>query len=118
MNNPSKSIDGSIEARDGSRYAEAASWCIDLLPDRVREGQGGKTVGYVNGQLTPFVSGRDGSWTPIIERRFERCGFAEDLADFVSPQVLGPYLRTGYPLTVYGTRQRGEPFSDVFQGRA
>lgn len=81
------SVGKSVQARDGSYYPLAAAWCVDLLPARVREGQGDKTVGYVNARLTPFVSGRDGSWTPMVERRLERLRFAEDLADFISSHV-------------------------------
>jgi hypothetical protein len=81
------SNNGSVQACDGSRYPAAAAWCIDLLPSRVREGKGDKTVGYVNGLLARFTSGRDGAWAPIIERRMQRLGFDEDLADFVSAHV-------------------------------
>jgi hypothetical protein len=63
--------ESTVQARDGSHYPAAAEWCVDLLPRRVREREPGeKTCGYVDGRLTPFISGRDGGWTPKIEDRF------------------------------------------------
>lgn len=44
-------------------------------------------MGYVSNQLTPFTSGRDGSWTPIIECRLDQLRVPEELAEFVSSHV-------------------------------
>jgi hypothetical protein len=79
----------SPRARDGSRYPLGAAWCIDDLPRRVREGRPGeKTVGYVDGSLTPFTSGRDGTWTPAIERRLADLRIvSRRTANFVSSHV-------------------------------
>jgi hypothetical protein len=59
------------------------------LPGRVREGQRrDKTYGYVNGALTPLVSGVDGSWTPgILERLTQLQVVGDKLAEFVSTHV-------------------------------
>ncbi|HEX3784001.1 MAG TPA: DddA-like double-stranded DNA deaminase toxin [Pseudonocardiaceae bacterium] len=78
-----------VQARDGSRYPAAAEWCVDLLPRRVRERQPGeKTCGYVDGRLTPFISGRDGGWTPKIEDRFAKLQIVtREFADVVKSHV-------------------------------
>lgn len=70
-------VNESVKAEDGSRYPRVAAWCIDVLPRRVREGdRGEKTYGYVDGALNMFVSGLDGTWTPLIERRLTELGVA------------------------------------------
>jgi hypothetical protein len=86
---PRSSATHAVRAKDGSLYPAPAAWCVDVLPRRVLEGQPGeKTVGYVDGSFTPFTSGRDGTWTPLIERRLAQLKIvSRRTANFVSSHV-------------------------------
>ncbi|GAA1232671.1 SCP1.201-like deaminase [Prauserella halophila] len=144
-------------APDGSRYPAAAGWCADLLPPRVRAGQGlDRTVGYVDGVLTPLTSGKDGTWTPAVQRRLATLGLpaptvqrlghhvemkaAEQLvmsgrqhSEVVinnepcrarnrvmlgCREVLPRYLPAEHTVTVHGTTETGQPFTQTYEGTA
>jgi SCP1.201-like deaminase len=92
-----------VQARDGSRYPAAAGWCADDLPRRVQEGRRGeKTYGYANGSLTPFVSGRDGTWSPDIKQRLVGLGIArERTAEILMSHV---ELKVATMMTIRGVR--------------
>ncbi|SFO81695.1 SCP1.201-like deaminase [Amycolatopsis arida] len=76
-----------VTAPDGSRYPEQGAWCADLLPPRVRVGQGDRTIGYVDGSYHQFTSGLDDTYSPQIWRRLMEKGVQEAAATFLSTHV-------------------------------
>lgn len=94
----------SVQHRDGSYYPANAAWAVDLLPRRVREGEEREqTVGRVVlagtfffGQMT---SGRDGTWTPEIQRRLPALGIRVRmrLENHVEMKVAQMMINTGNP---------------------
>ena len=91
----------SVQHRDGSYYPADAAWAVDLLPRRVREGEEREqTVGQVvlagtfSGQMT---SGRDGTWTPEIQRRLWALGIRVRmrLENHVEMKVAQMMINTG-----------------------
>ena len=86
---------------DGSYYPAAAAWAVDVLPRRVREGEEReRTVGQVLlagtfvGEMT---SGRDGTWTPEIQRRLRTLGIRVRirLENHVEMKVAHMMIHTG-----------------------
>ncbi|MBK1786042.1 DddA-like double-stranded DNA deaminase toxin [Prauserella cavernicola] len=77
-----------VAASDGSRYPPEAAWCAEMLPRRVRTGEGSdRTVGYVGGSFDRYVSGHDGTWSETIRQRAATLGFSPTNAKFLSAHV-------------------------------
>jgi hypothetical protein len=54
----------------------------------VRKGEDGeRTVGFVDGALTPFRSGNDETWSQDVQRRATEVGIPARRAKFVSSHV-------------------------------
>ncbi|WP_139273997.1 DddA-like double-stranded DNA deaminase toxin [Saccharopolyspora flava] len=78
----------SMTAPDGSRYPRAVGWAVDVMPRRVREGQGDRTVGYADGAVgQPFTSGHDQTWTPLILERARAVGLPARFAGLLGSHV-------------------------------
>lgn len=77
-----------VRARDGSEYPADAAWAAGDLPPRVRENQGDRTTGYVDGSLIEkFTSGNDGTWTPYVRERGRALGLPERIMERLSSHV-------------------------------